>query len=164
MLVSPILYDFHHNDELKDWYVVNDGVMGGLSEGALSINAEGHALFQGFVSLDNYGGFTSIRTSFKAKDISEYTTIKLRIKGDGKNYQFRVKSDFDQRHSYITTFATTGEWETVDIALGDLYPSFRGRELNMPNFPGDRISEISILIANKKEERFALLIDQIGLE
>lgn len=157
------IHDFSVEDDLQNWYVVNDGVMGDLSQGTLQIDEAGHAEFKGEVSLENYGGFTSIRSSFQPLYVEEFTTIKLRVKGDGKNYQFRVKSDTRQRQSYITTFETSGTWETVEIQLKDLSPSFRGMQLNMPNYPGEVLSDISILIGNKKAERFSLLIDKIWL-
>ncbi len=159
-----LIYDFDQEDTLEGWYVVNDGVMGGLSKGTLKVNQEGHAMFEGFVSLDNNGGFTSIRYNFEPADVSAFTTVKLRIKGDGKRYQFRVKSFYKERYSYITYFQTSNEWEVIEIPLKDLYPSFRGQRLNMPNYPVEAMSEISILIANKKEEHFQLLMDKIWLE
>lgn len=164
LLPSHTIHDFSLQDDLQNWYVVDDGVMGGLSQGSMELNEEGHAVFKGFVSLENNGGFTSIRSSFKPLAVEEYSSIKLRVKGDGKNYQFRVKSTSRQRHSYISYFGTSGAWETIEIPLEDLYPSFRGMQLNLPNYSGTSLSDISILIANKKEERFQLLIDKIWLE
>jgi hypothetical protein len=35
--------------------------------------------------------------------------------------------------------------------------------LNMPNYPGEVLSEYSFLISNKKNERFTLEIDKIWL-
>jgi len=159
-----VLYDFEKEDTLEGWYVVNDGVMGGLSKGTLTTNKKGNAVFTGSVSLDNNGGFTSIRYNFEPAEVSAFTTVKLRIKGDGKRYQFRVKSFSDERHSYINYFQTSGEWEVIELSLKDLYPSFRGQRLQMPNYPIEAMSEISILIANNKEERFQLLMDKIWLE
>ncbi len=44
------------------WRIVNDAVMGGLSSSTVSINNEGKILFSGNVSLDNNGGFASLRS------------------------------------------------------------------------------------------------------
>jgi hypothetical protein len=87
----------------------------------------------------------------------------MRVKGDGKNYQFRVKHKARDYQSYITTFSTSGEWETIEIPLGKLYPSFRGRVLDMPNFNHSNLTEFTFLIANKKAETFELLIDSVEL-
>jgi NADH dehydrogenase [ubiquinone] 1 alpha subcomplex assembly factor 1 len=90
--------------------------------------------------------------------------VVLRIKGDGKRYQFRVKDKTSQYHSYITYFETSGEWQTVRLPLRDFYPSFRGRKLRIPNFNHSQIAEVAFLIGNKKAESFELVIDMIGLE
>jgi hypothetical protein len=88
----------------------------------------------------------------------------LRVKGDGKAYEFRLKGASSQYESYVKQFTTTGEWETITLAISDFYPQFRGRKLNMPNFNFSSIEQMSFLIANKQEEDFELLIDWIGLE
>ncbi|MDX1769545.1 MAG: CIA30 family protein, partial [Arenibacter troitsensis] len=45
-----------------------------------------------------------------------------------------------------------------------MYPSFRGRKLDMPNFSKNSIEEIVFLIGNKRTENFTLLIDKIALD
>jgi NADH dehydrogenase [ubiquinone] 1 alpha subcomplex assembly factor 1 len=45
-----------------------------------------------------------------------------------------------------------------------MVPSFRGRKLDMPNYPAKVLEEVVILISNKKAERFSLEIDKITLE
>ena len=159
-----LIFDFKPGSDLKNWYVVDDGVMGGLSAGNLQVNEEGHAVFWGYVSLENNGGFSSIRHRFSPKSVEGFEKVVIRLKGDGKKYQFRVKTSRYDRHSYIAYFQTSGEWETIEIPLGDMYPSFRGWELNMPNFPGETMEELAFLVGNKKAEEFKLEIDSIGLE
>ena len=158
------IYDFNLDQDLENWYVVDDVVMGGRSDGNLNINEAGNGLFYGDVSLDNYGGFSSIQYRFEQLQIQKYTTCKIRVKGDGKAYQFRMKTSRDDRHSYISHFETTGEWETIEIPMEKMYPSFRGRKLDMPNYPGEKLAQISFLIANKKAEAFELELDWIVLE
>lgn len=161
---SPVIYDFKNANSTSGWNVVDDGVMGGLSQGNLSINDEGNGRFHGFVTTENNGGFSSIRHDFKRKNVSEYKHIIIKVKGDGKDYQFRIKEKSSQRYSYITTFETTGEWQTIKLPLSSFYPSFRGYTLNKPNFAGDEMEEIAILIGNKKKEAFSLEIESILLE
>lgn len=160
---NPVLFDFSKESSLSNWFVVNDGVMGGLSEGALELTSEGHGSFTGQVRLENYGGFTSIRCATGKIETPEGAIVRMRLKGDGKNYQFRVKHKARDYQSYITTFSTSGEWETIEIPLSKLYPSFRGRVLDMPNFNHSNLTEFTFLIANKKAETFELLIDSIDL-
>ena len=160
---NPVLFDFSKESSLSNWFVVNDGVMGGLSEGALELTSEGHGSFTGQVRLENYGGFTSIRCATGKIETPEGAIVRMRLKGDGKNYQFRVKHKARDYQSYITTFSTSGEWETIEIPLSKLYPSFRGRVLDMPNFNHSNLTEFTFLIANKKAETFELLIDSVDL-
>ena len=158
------IFDFSNDCDLSNWYIVDDGVMGGRSAGNLQINGEGHGVFYGDVSLENNGGFSSIRYRFIQSDISNFNFCKITLKGDGKKYQFRAKSDKYDRYSYIFHFETSGEWETIKIPLSEMYPAFRGRKLNMPNYPSDMIEELSLMISNKKAESFKLQIDKIILE
>ena len=44
-----------------------------------------------------------------------------------------------------------------------MYPSFRGRKLNMNNFEDNYFEQITFLVGNKKNETFKLLIDSITL-
>ena len=88
----------------------------------------------------------------------------ITLKGDGKDYQFRVKDKTSTSYSYITTFQTSGDWQTIEIKLSDLYPSFRGRKLDLSNFESDSFEEIVFLIGNKKQENFKLILDKIELK
>jgi NADH dehydrogenase [ubiquinone] 1 alpha subcomplex assembly factor 1 len=158
------VYDFSLQGKSGDWFVVDDGVMGGRSQGNVELSEEGHGVFQGTVSLENNGGFSSIRARMEERDTRNYASFKIRLKGDGKNYQFRVRSHLNERHSYQYEFPTTGEWQEVTVPFNQMIPTFRGMRLNMPNYPGEVLSECSFLISNKKNERFRLEIDKIWLE
>ena len=158
------IFDFNENSSLTNWNIVDDVVMGGRSDGNFRINNDGHGEFFGKVSTENNGGFSSIRYNFKKIDSHTYSKFVLRLKGDGKNYQFRVKDNTYNRYSYISEFKTTGEWQTIEIPYNKMYASFRGYRLDIPNFKGDQMQEIAFLISNKKQEEFRLLIDSISIE
>ena len=159
-----IIYTFSSQTNLKEWRVVNDGVMGGVSKGSLVLTNSGYGLFSGKVSLENNGGFTSIQLNKRIQLKEETKFIVMRIKGDAKRYQFRLKSEISQNESYVQQFSTSGEWEVLKLAISEFYPSFRGRKLNIPNFNFAIIEQMSFLIANGQEEDFELLIDWIGVE
>jgi hypothetical protein len=161
---STIIYDFNKDSSKRDWLIIDDGVMGGQSQGSFAIDADGNGVFQGKISLENNGGFSSVRYQFDKIQVTKDNIISIRLKGDGKDYQFRVKDKSNANYSYITTFKTTGEWQTVDIKLTNLYPSFRGRKLDLPNFNGESFEEIVFLIGNKKNESFKLILDKIDLK
>lgn len=159
-----VLYDFPNEVGLTGWYLMDDVVMGGRSEGQLELSDSGHGVYSGKVSLENNGGFSSLRFSPGETAVQTYTKCSFRIKGDGKRYQFRIKTNARDRHSYIIFFETTGDWETITIPIHEMYPSFRGRRLDMDNYPGELLSEISFLIGNKKEEQFKLEMDWMKME
>ncbi|MFK7846510.1 MAG: CIA30 family protein [Rhodothermales bacterium] len=161
---SIVVFDFAKDADLSNWRVVNDGVMGGRSSSTFELNSAGHGVFSGTVSLENNGGFSSVQYRFNRMQVAENRKVKIRLKGDGKQYQFRVKSDARTYYSYMTVFETSGAWETIELSLADMYPAFRGRMLNQPNFSDDAIEELRFLIGNKKAEDFRLEIDQIVLE
>jgi len=161
---SKVLFDFTETSETGNWLVVNDGVMGGLSKGAFVAEENGTALFSGIVSLENNGGFSSVRLNTGKIDVKGYSILELHLKGDGKRYQVRIRENSDDYFSYIHIFQTSGEWETVEIPLAEMYPSFRGRTLNFSNYSGKSMVELSFLIGNKKEETFRLELQKAVLK
>ena len=158
------IYHFTTSTKLNEWRIVNDGVMGGISKSSLILNDLGNGQFMGHVSLANNGGFASIQLNKTIQLADEKKFILLRVKGDGKSYEFRLKSQISQSESYVHLFTTTGEWEIIKLPISEFYPQFFGRKLNKPNFNFKSIEQLSFLIANKQEEDFKLLIDWIGLE
>ena len=160
---TTTIYNFHKDSSPSDWQIVNDGVMGGKSQGNFKINESGNGAFYGEISTENNGGFSSIRYPFSPIPVNNDSKVILTLKGDGKDYQFRIKDKLSSSHSYIISFSTSGEWQEIAISLKDLSPSFRGQKLNMPNFDKPSFEEIRFLIGNKREESFELLLDKIEL-
>lgn len=164
LTVAPqMIFDFNESTNPGSWQIVDDVVMGGRSNGNFTINEDGHGVFSGTVSLENNGGFSSVRHSTGINEVSPDDKIVIKLMGDGKKYQFRIKQDSKAYYSYIYTFETSGEWEEIEIPLGDMFPSFRGRRLNSPNFSHDTIEEVVFLIGNKKPQTFNLIIDKIQI-
>lgn len=161
---SMVIFDFNKESDISDWKIVNDAVMGGRSSSKFYLNEEGHGIFKGTVSLENNGGFASLRHRFNQKKIAGYKKAIILLKGDGKRYQFRMKTNKEDQQAYISYFETTGEWQTIEIMLSALEPTFRGRKLNMPNFPAEELEEVGFMIGNKVNENFELVIDKIVLE
>ena len=157
------IYDFNKEQNIRDWQVVDDVVMGGRSLGSFTLDENGNGLFNGFISLDNYGGFSSIRL-WKEEKVDNYQYIVMKVFGDNKLYQLRIRSSYYDRHVYVKEFFAKNEWSEIKIALNSMQPQFRGRKLRMRNFNSDSIVEIGILIGNKVEEKFSLLIDYISLK
>ena len=161
---KELIFDFNSNSDISAWRVVDDVVMGGESEGNFKLNENGNGVYFGEVSLENNGGFSSLRFRFNKKEISNYSKIILKIKGDGKDYQFRVKDNYRNFYSYISSFSTNKNWQLIEINLSEMYPGFRGRKLEMSKFSSSAIEEIAFLIGNKRNESFKIEIDKIYLE
>ena len=98
-----LLFDFSSTDDWSGWEVENDVVMGGNSSSKLERSIEGNAVFKGNVSLENNGGFASVQYHFAPKNIKGYKKALIILKGDGKDYQFRIKSNLRDRASYVYT-------------------------------------------------------------
>jgi monofunctional biosynthetic peptidoglycan transglycosylase len=164
---STRLMDFDPASNEPRWVAVNDGVMGGLSRGGPRL-ADGQLHFEGSLSLENNGGFSSVRTAGRRFDFSGKQSLVLRVMGDGRRYQLRLATDARFRGaavSYGAEFATTaGRWTQVSIAFSDLSPSFRGYALAGPPIDLARVEEIGLLIGDKREGPFRLSVDWIGVE
>ena len=76
--IMPVtVFDFNKNSVISNWYVVDDVVMGGRSYGRLSIDPKGNGVFKGNVSLENNGGFSSLRYRFKKQKIDQYQKMHI---------------------------------------------------------------------------------------
>ena len=75
------------------WIAVNDGVMGGVSKGGVRFADDGVLVFSGTLSLENRGGFASIRSVQEPVDLSGNEGLAIRVCGDGRRYWLTVKTD-----------------------------------------------------------------------
>lgn len=155
---------FDKNSSKQRWYITNDDVMGGISNSTMKLNESKKMIFSGTVSLDNNGGFAMTRLPVNINLENKKTKLILKLKGDGKDYQFRIKSKNNQRFWYVQTFQTTTKTTEIELPLADFYAAFRGYKLNEDNFSATTITEIAILIGNKKNETFNLEIEKIALK
>jgi monofunctional biosynthetic peptidoglycan transglycosylase len=158
---SKMIFDFRKSDERGKWVAVNDGVMGGRSQGDLKITG-GKLRFSGNLSLENNGGFSSIRHR-ESHDLSAFKGIRLRVKGDGRTYKIRLETDARYRSwavSYSGEFKTAaGEWTEVEVPFSSLTQSFRG--LNLSNYPFNpaTVKLIGVVLADKKPGPFTLDVE-----
>ncbi|WOO40705.1 CIA30 family protein [Rubellicoccus peritrichatus] len=153
--------------ESNSWYAVNDGVMGGLSQGGVSFENAGILKFAGTLSLENNGGFSSIRKNVNQAGLEAGKGLKLRVKGDGRDYDLRLTTSDRFRYmeiSYRAKFKTTAdEWTTVEIPFSQLKPSVRGRALDGPQFNPGQTESIGLILADKVPGDFQIEIDWIEL-
>ena len=99
------------------WYVQNDNVMGGRSEGGFAISL-GELVFSGNTNT-NGGGFSSIRTQPLEFDLSAYAGIRVKVKADGRRYTWGIQTNAlwrGRRTNYWADFDTlAGETNVIDI-------------------------------------------------
>ncbi len=161
------LFDFSGSAAEPGWTAVNDGVMGGVSRGGAKL-VDGSLHFRGILSLDNNGGFSSIRSGGPSRDLSAAQVIVLRVKGDGRRYRLQLATDAQYRRSrisYQAEFPTqVGIWLEVRVPLATLVPMFRGQTLSGPKLDCSRIEEVGVSLADGNPGAFALEIDWIKAE
>lgn len=149
------------------WVAVNDGVMGGRSTGGPRV-AGGRLEFSGELSLANNGGFASVRSVGAGFDLGGATAVVLRVRGDGRRYQLRLATDASHRGlavSFGAGFDTTaGQWTEVRVPLDSLEATVRGSRLQGATMDASRVRAIGLLIADRREGPFALLVDWIAVE
>jgi len=160
---GKMLFDFE-SDSSQRWTAVNDNVMGGVSQGGASRSENGKLVFSGTLSLENNGGFSSIRTTRNRMDLSEYDGLTVRLRGDGRTYWLTINTDVRiPAGSYRVLVPTrAGQWQTVRAPFGAFKATSFGREL--PLFlplNSRKVESIGFLIADKKAGPFRMEVDWI---
>jgi len=156
--------DFGKKKFGSDWHIINDGVMGGLSQGDVAFT-DNSVIFKGTVSLENNGGFSSFRSPYASVDLSKFTSVKMRVRTNGSKFGFTLSTDTRfYIPNYKKIFSTEADkWETFTFKLRDFDQYRIGRAT------GSKITEAYLgkiirmgFITNFKEEKdFTLEIDFI---
>lgn len=150
---EPVIFDFSQptKDIQETWGALDDIVMGGVSESGIRLGNEA-AIFSGNVSTANSGGFASVRSrNFEPiLDLSNYTGIDLRVKGDGNRYKFILRNETKwDSICYCYSFDTVPNIEfTVRIPFAELIPVFRAKTLKdaTPFDPG-QITSFQLMLS-----------------
>ena len=161
------LFDFTGVEAVKDWQTVNDGVMGGVSEGRFKITDAKTMEFFGTLSLANNGGFASVRSKAKKLDLKKGDTLVVKIRGDGREYTLnlypnRSRTAFSYRASVQTK---NDEWIEVKVPLDEFEATSFGRVVREagPVKP-EEISSVGFLLGDKKAGLFKLEVESIKVE
>lgn len=152
-------FDFRLAADVKDWAPIDDVVMGGRSCSRLEPTPEGTAVFTGVVSLDNGGGFASIRSKPRTHDFARYLGISIRVRGDGRRYKLNLKTDRKlDGVLYRVVFPTlSGTWHTLDLPFDSFEPTFRGRVVpDVPPLDPAHIVSFGLMIADRQEGPFRI--------
>lgn len=161
---TRLITDFS-NLAAQQWMITNDGVMGGNSSSQFQINKDGNGVFLGTVSLENNGGFASVK-NHEPLNLSGFSSVRLSVRGDGNIYSFRFQTGADgQLHpwSYEKRFDTVAEkWIDINLPLDQFSPTYRGKTPeDVPPLDPANIRRYGFLISDKQEGDFRLEIERI---
>lgn len=153
------LFDFAGPEAAQQWQVVNDGVMGGVSDGRFRITPEDTLEFFGTLSLENNGGFASVRTKPADLDINAGDDLVIRVKGDGREYVLNLYTKSRRMaFSFRAPLPTViNEWTEVAVPLEDFIPtSFGNRVQGMGPVEPNEITSIGFMLSDKKAGPFKM--------
>jgi uncharacterized surface protein with fasciclin (FAS1) repeats len=158
---GQVLFSFDKAETAGKWVAVNDNVMGGVSEGGFRLDKEGVLVFSGTLSLENRGGFASIRTVQGRTDLSRYEGLAVRVRGDGRRYWLTLKTDrWIMAGSYRVEFDTVpGRWLEIRAPFADFRATSFGRQLDdFPPVDPSKVESLGFLIADKQPGPFSLQV------
>lgn len=143
------------------WLVINDDVMGGRS--TASVDAFGAGLrFEGELSLENNGGFSSTRRLLNTPPAGA-DGVRIEVRGNGRDYQFRLRQD--QRFNGVAwraPFSTSEDWQVIELRFADFEPVFRGQPVPEAG-PADpaNVNQVSFMISDRREGHFELEVRRL---
>ena len=159
-----VVEDFKEGEVSLSWQIVNDSVMGGVSNSSLDRIDDTVVRFSGRLSLENNGGFASARASGRFPDLAGANAFVSRTKGDGRSYQLRLRmSDGWRVPDYSATFQTKlGQWQTHVLPIKDFVAGWRGRAVrDAPPLDPARVRSVGVLLGDNNPGGFSLDIDWI---
>jgi len=158
-----LLFDFARPEDRLLFAPIDDAVMGGRSRSRLEA-APGGAAFQGEVSLQDGGGFASIRSAPRPVDLSGRTGLALGARGDGHRYKLGIRTDaaFDGV-TWQAGFAPPAlVWTEVRLPFSAFEARFRGRAAGAGPPDLRRVTTVGLLVADRQEGPFRLEVAWIA--
>lgn len=146
------------------WDPVDDVVMGGRSASTARVTADGTVLFNGVVSLENNGGFASIKSAEGHFDLGEGAGVCVRVRGDGKRYKLNLatRGGFDGLRYQAPFETAAAQWQDIALPLASFEPRFRGRLVpDAPRLDPARIASFGFVIADRQAGPFQLEIARL---
>jgi hypothetical protein len=161
------LFDFSDAAVAAAWYAIDDGVMGGRSQSSLRHDAAGHARFAGAVSLDNGGGFASVRSRPQDLSVSATAAYLIAVRGDGRRYKLALRIDdgFDGVSYQAAFIAPADAFHVVRLPLVGFAATMRGRvAATAAVLAPAKVRQAGLLIADRQAGPFALDIRWLRAE
>lgn len=144
---------------------VDDAVMGGRSWSRLEDGPDG-AVFGGVVSLEDGGGFASVRSAPLALDLSGGSGLTLRVRGDGRRYKLNLRTDAAlDGVTWQAPFAPAARvWEDVTLPFAAFEPRWRGRPVPEAGaLEPARVTTLGLLVSDRQAGPFRLEVAWIAL-
>ena len=146
----------------QPWVIVNDGVMGGRSQGAVTTETN-QMQFTGNIVTDG-GGFSSVRRLLD-DGLDESDRLQIRLRTDERQYEVLL-TDIDSQAYRVTYYAprkTEGDgWQVIDVSFDDLEARIFGRRVDAPPFQPQNVTSIGIILADGADGEFSLELDWIS--
>jgi NADH dehydrogenase [ubiquinone] 1 alpha subcomplex assembly factor 1 len=164
--MHKLLFDFTDPLAAQAWHPIDDRVMGGVSRSRLRHDPLGHAVFEGVVSLENNGGFASVRSNSGERGLPGAEDCLIEVRGDRKQFKLSLLTDdgFDSLNYQASFAPAEADWQTLRLPLATFRASFRGREVpGARQLDPGRIRQVGLMIAARQAGSFTLEIRQISL-
>ncbi len=133
--------------------------MGGVSASRLRFDVAGHAVFEGDVSLENNGGFASVRASWLDLGCADTVAYGLTAWGDGHTYKLNLRTDsgFDGVNYQAVFTPAPGLWTQTVLPVAAFAPNFRGRVVQAaPPLQPEQVRQVGLMISDKQAGEFRL--------
>ena len=161
-----VIDDRSNNDTTSNlgtkWQLVTDNVMGGLSQGQLTLDRyqDKNCLhMRGDVTTENNGGFVQIALPLSEEDVfdaSAYSGIEIEVAGNNEvyNIHFRTGDLWFPWQSYRSSFTASSDWQTYRIPFAELekYKTFH-------SFSQDQIKRIGLVAIGREFKADLCLAD-----
>ncbi len=161
MNAHTLRFDFGEGKE-STWYSVNDGVMGGRSEGSVSY-LEDRLAFKGNISFENNGGFASVRSDYSSLDLSGWSRVVIRYRCSGQSMNFGLEyySQWYLPKYKVILPETNMEWKEITYNLNDFKEYKIGKPTGelIDESKLSRIIRFGFMTNDKKEGPFVAEID-----
>jgi hypothetical protein len=168
MPTDDSIFNFGNGEnQIKNWVMISDSVMGGVSKSKLEYT-ENTMILSGDISLDNFGGFASVKTAFGKYDLSQFKGVKIKYKSTNQKFAFTLEDNKNWTlPNYKGNFYSSKAdiWEEKTIYFND-FKEYQvgeptGKKLNDANLKN--VVRMGIITTEKKEGPFSIEVDYVEL-
>lgn len=166
MTTNDSIIDFGNGqNQINNWVMISDNIMGGISKSKLEYT-QSSMILSGDISLKNFGGFSSVKTTFGKYDLSQFKGVKIKFKSTNQKFAFTLE---DKQNWTLPNFKgnfysdKVNTWEEKTIYFND-FKEYQvgeptGEKLDNKNLKN--IVRMGIITTDKKEGPFSIEIDYV---